>query len=270
MAEKIGFIGAGNMGSAIIKGLSKQKDVYELYAYEINEELSGELSRLYPVRFVKSIGDLVKACRVVIAAVKPAHMDNVLKECKGSIDKSNLFITIAAGLPVKYYESYLGEEIKIIRTMPNTPALVGEGMTIISFGSNISADDKELVINIFSCVGKVEVLPESMLSEVIALTSSSPAYVFMMIEAMADAAVRTGIPRDKSYRLASQAVLGSARMVLETGKHPGILKDMVCSPAGTTIEAVAALERNGFRDAIITAMDECTRRAKEIGRESEK
>jgi len=270
MAVKIGFIGTGNMGGAILKGLSGQNDKYELFAYEVNTKLADELSRVYPVKFLKSIEELVKACQAIIAAVKPVQMDTVMKQCAKYFDSSRLFITIAAGLPMKYYEDFLGTDKKIVRTMPNTPALIGEGMTVVSYGKNVKKDEMELVNDIFSSVGRVEELPEGMMSEVIALTSSSPAYVFMMIEAMADAAVRSGIPRNTSYRLAAQAVLGSARMVLETGRHPGDLKDMVCSPAGTTIEAVATLENKGFRNAIIEAMDECTKRAREIGREINK
>ena len=248
MAVKIGFIGTGNMGGAILKGLSVQHDKYEIFAYELNTKLADDLSRSYAVKFLNSIGGLIDTCQVVIAAVKPSQMDVVMK----------------------YYESFLGSDKKIVRTMPNTPALVGEGMTVVSYGKNVERSEIELVISIFSSMGRVEELPESMMSDVIALTSSSPAYVFMMIEAMADAAVKFGIPRNTSYRLAAQTVMGSAKMVLETGRHPAELKDMVCSPAGTTIEAVAALENKGFRNAIIHAMDECTKRAKEIGREADK
>lgn len=270
MALKIGFIGTGNMGGAILKSLTLQNGLYEIFAYEINAELAGSLCRQYPVRFLKSIGELVEVCQVVIAAVKPAHMGNVMSQCAQSFDSTKLFITIAAGLPIKYYENFLGSDKKIVRTMPNAPALIGEGMTIISYGKNVGKSEIELVNSIFSYVGKVEEMPENMMSEVIALTSSSPAYVFMLIEAMSDAAVRSGIPRNTSYRLAAQAVMGSAKMVLETGKHPGELKDIVCSPSGTTIEAVATLENKGFRNAIIEAMDECTKKAKEFGREMDK
>jgi pyrroline-5-carboxylate reductase len=270
MAVKIGFIGTGNMGGAILKGLSVQHDKYEIFAYELNTKLADDLSRSYAVKFLNSIGGLIDTCQVVIAAVKPSQMDVVMKDCANHFDSKKLFITIAAGLPIKYYESFLGSDKKIVRTMPNTPALVGEGMTVVSYGKNVERSEIELVISIFSSMGRVEELPESMMSDVIALTSSSPAYVFMMIEAMADAAVKFGIPRNTSYRLAAQTVMGSAKMVLETGRHPAELKDMVCSPAGTTIEAVAALENKGFRNAIIHAMDECTKRAKEIGREADK
>ena len=162
----------------------------------------------------------------------------------------------------------LGNESKVIRTMPNTPALVGEGITLISHDENIDKEDLETVKSLFNCVGKTEILDERLMCEVTALTSSSPAYVYMFIEAMADAAVLSGLPRNLSYKLAAQAMLGSAKMVLETGKHPGELKDQVCSPAGTTIEAVKVLEKNRFRYTVIEAMNECTKRAKEINKNS--
>lgn len=268
MSIKVGFIGAGNMGGALIKGLSSQARRFELIVYDINTQAVIEMSKHYPIQPAKSVEDLTRECQVIIAAVKPKIMEGVLKECAKAMDSSKLFITVAAGLPISFYLKNLGEGCKIVRTMPNTPALVGQGMTIISYGENISPDEKQLAKDIFLCVGAVEELEEKLMNEVIALTGSSPAYVFMFIEAMADAAVQSGMPRGLSYKLAAQAVMGSARMVLETGKHPAELKDMVCSPAGTTIEAVAALERKGFRDCVITAMRECTQRAREIGRET--
>ena len=150
--------------------------------------------------------------------------------------------------------------------MPNTPALVGEGMTLISYENNIDENDIKNVKKLFESVGKVEILDEKLMNEVTALTGSSPAYVYMFIEAMADAAVLSGIPRGIAYKLAAQSVMGSAKMVLESGKHPGELKDEVCSPGGTTIEAVSELEKNGFRSAVIEAMNVCTKRAREIGK----
>lgn len=270
MAVKTGFIGAGNMGGALIKGLSGQTQRFELVVYDVNTQLTSEMSKHHPIRLAQSVADLIRECQVIIAAVKPKIMKGVLEECAKAMDSSRLFITVAAGLPISFYLKNLGNDCKIVRTMPNTPALVGQGMTIVSYGENISPDEKQLVKDIFQCVGEVEELDEKLMNEVIALTGSSPAYVFMFIEAMADAAVQSGLPRALSYRLAAQAVMGSARMVLETGKHPAELKDMVCSPAGTTIEAVAALERKGFRDCVITAMRECTQRAREIGRETDK
>jgi len=270
MVTKVGIIGTGNMGGAIIKGICSSKKAYEIYIYDINTRLTEQLSSDYPVTAMSSVKELTGICDVVIAAVKPQSMESMLKECRETLSPSTLFVSVAVGLPVAYYTKILGADKKIVRTMPNTPALVREGVTIVSFGNNITPEEKKLVKDIFSCIGVVEELDESLMSEVTALTSSSPAYVFMMIEAMADAAVQSGIPRSISYRLAAQAVLGSAKMVLETQKHPAELKDMVCSPAGTTIEAVFKLEEKGFRNAIMAAMKECTRRALEIGRGMDK
>jgi pyrroline-5-carboxylate reductase len=269
MAVRIGFIGAGNMGGALIKGLSNAgTGKYELYAYDINETAIKELAGLYAVNAMPSIPTLVKECDIVVIAVKPVYIEDVLNECAGSFNDSTIFVTVAVGIPIKSYKKILGDSVKIVRTMPNTPVLVGEGMTVVSFDERVNASEREMIKDIFKCVGKVEELDESLMSEVTAVTGSSPAYVYMFIEAMADAAVQSGIPRALSYRLAAQAVLGAAKMVLDTGKHPGELKDMVCSPGGTTIEAVAMLEHKGFRNAVISSMMECTRKAREIARET--
>jgi len=271
MAVKIGFIGTGNIGSALIKGLSNAgAGKFELFAYDIDETAGKKMASLYAVRVMPSTPALVKECDIVVLAVKPVYMKDVLNKCVGSFKESTIFITVAVGLPIKFYKKILGDSVKIVRTMPNTPALIGEGMTVVSFDKTINADEREIVKSIFTSVGKVEELDESLMSEVTAVTGSSPAYVYLFIEAMADAAVQSGIPRALSYRLAAQAVLGSAKMVLDTGKHPGELKDMVCSPGGTTIEAVAILERKGFRDAVITSMMECTKKAREIAKETDK
>jgi len=154
--------------------------------------------------------------------------------------------------------------VKIIRTMPNTPAMVCEGMTAVCPNPLVSKQELEYICKLLSSFGKAEVVAEYMMDAVVAVSGSSPAYVFMFIEAMADAAVKEGLPRDKAYKFAAQAVYGSAKMVLETGKHPAVLKDMVCSPAGTTIDAVEVLERNGFRSSVMQAMDACAKKAKAL------
>ena len=199
-------------------------------------------------------------------AVKPFIICNMLSELVENEGKAKLenkvFASIAAGVTVQEIKNALGFDAKVIRIMPNTPAMVLEGMSVLA-QECAPADEKEFaaVKNIFEAIGKTEVLPENMLNAVTSVSGSSPAYVYMLIEAMADAAVRDGIARDMAYRLAAQSVLGSAKMVLDTGKHPGELKDMVCSPRGTTIEAVAELEEKGFRSAIISAMKKCTDKA---------
>ena len=203
---------------------------------------------------------------IVILAVKPfiiCDMLSSLVQREGTAAlKNKVLASIAAGVTVQEIKDALGFDAKVVRIMPNTPAMVLEGMSVLAREcSPASQEEFAAVERIFNAVGRTEVLPESMLNAVTSVSGSSPAYVYMMIEAMADAAVRDGIARDMAYRLAAQSVLGSAKMVLETGKHPGELKDMVCSPRGTTIEAVAELEARGFRSALIEAMKKCTDKA---------
>ncbi|MCX7708826.1 MAG: pyrroline-5-carboxylate reductase [Clostridia bacterium] len=271
MNYTIGFIGTGNMGTAMIKNLAKSGTVSpdKIYIFDIDRAKLNELAAETGANTAESGVDVAKNADIVILAVKPNILKSVLEACKPYMNEKKILVSVAVGVPIKFYKSLIGEDKKVIRTMPNTPAMVGEGMTLVSYDQAITDEELAAVKSLFECLGKVETLDEKLMSEVTALTGSSPAYVFMFIEAMADAAVQSGIPRVLAYKLASQAVLGSAKMVLETGKHPGELKDQVCSPAGTTIEAVAALEKKGFRHAVIEAMGECTRRAKEIGKQFE-
>jgi len=201
----------------------------------------------------------------IILAVKPFVLPGVLADLKAQYAnkiKDKVFITIAAGVEISAIKEALGYDAKIVRIMPNTPAMALCGMSVIA-AEHMPTTPEEFsqVVNIFRAVGRIEILPESLLNSVIAVSGSSPAYVFMMIEAMADAAVRDGISRQSAYLLAAQSVMGAAKLMLETGKHPGELKDMVCSPKGTTIEAVKRLEECGFRSAIMAAMQACTEKA---------
>lgn len=265
---KIGFIGGGNMAFAIASGIVEAglilpSDIWvndidtnaHLKFTEKNINVSTELSD-------------VMACDYIILAVKPGVLPLVLSSIssgfKGKLE-DKVFISIAAGISVSNIKKQLSESAKVVRIMPNTPALVKEGMSVIAAAQSPVTDNEfNNVVSIFSSVGQTEVLPESMLNSVIAISSSSPAYIFMLIEAMADAGVRDGISRNIAYKLAAQSVLGSAKMVLETKKHPGELKDMVCSPSGTTINAVEELEKCGFRSSIISAMKKCTDKANNI------
>ncbi|MCX7843204.1 MAG: pyrroline-5-carboxylate reductase [Clostridia bacterium] len=266
MNIKLGFIGAGNMGAAMIKSIARSGIVPagNIYIYDLDMFKLEELKKEIDINLQESSLKVVEESDIIILAVKPNVIKNVLENCKTAFNEAKILVSIAVGIPISFYKSILGNGSKIIRTMPNTPALVGEGMTLISFDNSIGAEEISEVKKLFECIGKVEFLEEKLMSEVTALTGSSPAYVYMFIEAMADAAVQSGIPRKLAYKLAAQALLGSAKMVLETDKHPGELKDQVCSPSGTTIEAVAALEKNGFRYAVMDAMRECTKRAREI------
>ncbi|NLL68336.1 MAG: pyrroline-5-carboxylate reductase [Clostridiaceae bacterium] len=276
MSYKVGFIGVGNMGGALVRSIAEyNKDAsknnlmdepqFSLCAFDTNSTLLKKLTNELGILEEPSAASLVSNCDIIVLAIKPQYCRPVLEEIKQVLTPDKIIVSIIVGLPIQYFKSVLGSQARVVRTMPNTPALVGEGMTLVSWNDSINNDEKKAIINLFSCSGKVEELEESLMSEVTALTGSSPAYVFILIEAMADAAVKSGIQRSMAYRLAAQAVLGSAKMVLETEKHPAELKDMVCSPAGTTIDAVATLEQEGFRNAIIKAMDECTKKAREIG-----
>lgn len=271
MSIKIGFIGTGNMGAPLIRGVIRSSAAQpgDIYIYDVDESKAGAIAEDTGVQLAAGNAELVSACDYIVLAVKPVYIKSVLEEIKESFTNQKVLISIAVGVSSKTLGSVLGENAKIVRTMPNLPVLVGEGMTLVCFDNKISEQEKIIVRSLFEGSGMVEELEERLMSEVTSVTSSSPAYVFMMLEAMADGAVQQGIPRGLAYRLASQAVLGAAKMVIETGLHPAQLKDQVCSPAGTTIEAVKTLEKNAFRHTLIEAMEQCTKRALEIGRESE-
>ncbi len=255
----IGFIGAGNMATAMINGL-KNTD-HTLMAYDINEGALAKVAEL-GVRTFTDMLDMAVRCNVVVLAIKPNIYESVLTQLKGKANP--LYISIAAGITTSYVRSILGNDARVVRVMPNTPAMVGAGMTAIAKTEQNTEEELKIAETIFGQLGRTEQLPESLMEAVISLTGSSPAYVFMMIEAMADAAVRSGIPRSLSYSLAAQAVYGSAKMVLESNEHPAALKDAVCSPGGTTIEAVRVLEEKGFRAALQDAMSACDKRAYEL------
>lgn len=208
--------------------------------------------------------DVAQFADILILAVKPDLHANIIKEIKSSVHEDTIIITIAAGITLADVEIYFGRKIKAIRTMPNTPSLVGEGMTVICPNERINEMELKVVEDLFQSFGKTERLEEKLMDAVPAISGSSPAYIYMAIEALADGGVKQGIPRQKAYRLAAQAVLGAAKMVLETGKHPGELKDNVSTPGGATIEAVASLEKSQFRGALLTAMEKCTQKVRTL------
>jgi pyrroline-5-carboxylate reductase len=268
MNVNVGFIGTGNMGSAMIKSIVKSGilPAANVFMYDTDRNKLEGLNKETGAGTLGSAVEITEKSDIVILAVKPNVLKTVLETIKPKLDDNKILVSFAVGIPIKFYKGIIGESKKVVRTMPNTPMMVGEGMTLIAYDNNISDEELKIIKALFDCTGKSEFLDEKLMSEVTALTGSSPAYVYMFIEAMADAAVLSGIPRALAYKLASQAVLGSAKMVLETGIHPGELKDQVCSPAGTTIEAVSILEKNGFRYAVMDAMNECTKKAREIGK----
>ncbi|MCU5697044.1 pyrroline-5-carboxylate reductase, partial [Bacillus cereus] len=210
--------------------------------------------------------EVANSADILILSIKPDLYTSVINQIKNQIKNDVIVVTIAAGKSIKSTENEFDRKLKVIRVMPNTPVLVGEGMSALSFNEMVTEKDIKEVLNIFNSFGQMEVVNEKLMDVVTSISGSSPAYVYMFIEAMADAAVLDGMPRKQAYKFAAQAVLGSAKMVLETGIHPGELKDMVCSPGGTTIEAVATLEEKGLRTAIISAMKRCTKKSMEMSR----
>lgn len=261
---KLGFIGCGNMGSAMINGILKCRVAVpeEIMIADKNERAVDQMKRDKGVQGTKDNAAVVRFAEVLFLAVKPQYYEDVLDEIKDKLDDSKIVVSIAPGKTLGWMGERLGENRKIVRTMPNTPALVGEGMTGVCRNENVTDAEMDKVCDILKSFGKAEILPESMMDVVVAVSGSSPAYVFMFIEAMADAAVADGMPRAQAYEFAAQSVLGSAKLMLETGRHPAELKDMVCSPGGTTIEAVRVLEKQGFRSSVIEAMKACVRKAK--------
>lgn len=254
--KTIGFIGGGNMGGAMMAGLVNTQtftpdhviasDVYRPALDRLHEELG--------IRVTENVQELVEAAQIIVLSVKPQILPSVVEQVADRIGTDKLVISIAAGVTLDRLTGLLSDQHKIVRVMPNTPAMVGEGMAGICTNGNVSEEEKQQILQIFNCFGKAELVPEKLIDAVVGVSGSSPAYVYMFIEALADGAVAEGMPRAQAYKFAAQAVLGSAKMVLESGKHPGELKDMVCSPAGTTIEAVKALEEGAFRAVVMDAV----------------
>ena len=268
--RKIGFIGAGNMAGSIIQGVlcSGLLSASEMAICDVDESQCKKREEQHPGIWVaKDNVTLVEQCEWIVLAVKPVYLDGVLEEIKTHA-AGKKFISVAAGWTVAMLSDYLGiaSGARLLRVMPNTPAIVGEGYTALCDEHTLLKEDFDWVKMLFQTFGKTDVFPESLFDGVIAISGSSPAYAFMMIEAMADGGVKLGMPRDIAYRAAAQSMLGAAKMVLETGEHPAKLKDNVCSPGGTTIEAVHALEKHGFRNAVISAMQHCAKRSAELSK----
>ena len=263
---KLGIIGFGNMAEAILGGILandfiKKEDVT---ASGKDEAMLAKASEKYGIGVETDNKKVVADADVILLSVKPQIMADVIAEIKDVCTSDKLVISIAAGKTKQWIEDAFGGSRKIVRCMPNTPALVGEGCTGICFSDSVDEKEKQLAIQMFSCVGKAQEVPEKLMDVVVGVSGSSPAYVFMFIEAMADAAVEMGMPRKQAYDFAAQAVMGSAKLLLETGKHPGELKDMVCSPGGTTIAAVRVLEEKGMRAAVMDAVIKCIERSREL------
>lgn len=251
---KIGVIGAGNMGYPMLCGAVKVAGG-ENVCFTCRSDADQARGEAAGAVCCANNAVLAKQADMIVLAVKPYVYDTVLAELKGTVKEGTVIVTVAAGITISYIKEWLGRKIKVIRVMPNTPAMVGEGMTAVSFDEEtvFTEEEKSLAGAFFNSFGKYVVLPESLQDAAIPASGSSSAFVYVFIEAMADAAVCCGIPRDTAYQMTAQTVLGAAKMVLETGEHPGKLKDNVCTPGGTTIAGIRALEENGFRRAVMEA-----------------
>lgn len=263
---KLGFIGLGNMATAIIggilnKGLVSAQDIIGSDKFPASCE---KAAKEFGIEAVADNKKVAAEADVLFFAVKPIFLPEVMAEIKDVLRAETVIISIVAGKSISFMEEGLGGTRKIVRCMPNTPALVGEGCTGACANANVTKEEMEQALALLGSFGIAQEVPERLMDAVVGVSGSAPAYVFLFIEAMADAAVAAGMPRAQAYTFAAQTVLGSAKMVLETGRHPGDLKDMVCSPGGTTIEAIKVLERKGLRSAVIDAMDACIEKSKNL------
>ena len=270
---KVGFIGCGNMGSAMVggilkNGLATKGDIIVSCKSEASKE---RIKKELGVTVTTDSKEVTAKADVIFLAIKPYQFDDVLPQINGIVMEDQIVISVAAGKTIGMIETALmsidvAGKLKVVRAMPNTPALVGEAMTAITPNANLNEEDIAKVKTLFESFGQVEVVPESMMNAVIGVSGSSPAFIYMLIEAMADAAVVEGMPRAQAYKFAAQSVLGSAKMVLETGMHPGALKDAVCSPGGTTIAGVEALEQCGFRGTVMEGIRATVAKAEEMSK----
>ena len=261
-----GFIGAGKMATALIRGMLRSgvAGTATIAASDPLESARSGLAADTGIRVFEANAPVVERSDVLVLAVKPQTMPQVLSQLRPLSGPGHLVVSIAAGVSIATLVEGLGPDRRIVRVMPNTPALLGEGASAYALGPGVSAADEAVMKAFLSSVGRAVQVPETMLDAVTGLSGSGPAFVYLMIEALADGGVRVGLPRDIATMLAAQTVLGGARMVLETGLHPGVLKDQVASPGGTTIAGLHALERGGVRGALIDAVEAATRRSAEL------
>lgn len=263
---KIGFIGLGNMAKAMIGGMLQQEIVHkdDIVGSAKSRETLESVQETYGIGTRKSNVEVAGEADILILAVKPQFFQSVIREIREAVPEDTLVISIAAGKTIDWIEQAFGREIKLVRCMPNTPALAGAGCTGVCVNTRVSQEETELSLRLMESFGRASLVPESLIDAVGAVSGSSPAYVFMFIEAMADAAVAAGMPRAQAYEFAAQAVYGSAKLVLESGMHPAQLKDMVCSPGGTTIQGVRVLEERGMRGAVMEALGAVVEKSRKL------
>jgi pyrroline-5-carboxylate reductase len=267
LGKSLVFLGTGNMAEALLKGLLRDgtATAEEIVCAEPRPERREEIANQYGVEVTSDNRAAAAAADLILLSVKPQVIDAVLKEIAPAVDGRKLVVSIAAGVPLSALARRLAGGTRLIRTMPNTPALVGAGATAIARGPHATDADLAATRALFEAVGSVVEVEEALLDAVTGLSGSGPAYVFLAIEALADGGVKAGLPRAVAMALAAQTVMGAARLVLETGQHPGVLKDQVTSPGGTTIAGVQALEARGFRAALMEAVEAAARRSRELG-----
>lgn len=271
MIGSLGFIGAGNMAGALIKGLLHSLAKPErIMASDVAPERLAHLADLHGITTTSDNHALVRACDVIVLAVKPQVIDKVLAQVARDIEARHLIVSVAAGVPGAAIEGKLPPGTRLVRAMPNTAAIVLEGATAIAAGTHATERDIEVAQAMFEAVGRVVVLDETLLDAVTGLSGSGPAYVMVIIEALADGGVKVGLHRDTALMLAAQTVYGSAKLLLETGEHPGRLKDQVTSPGGTAIAGLHTLEAGGLRRTLIDAVEAATKRAAELGEQMTK
>lgn len=268
--DRIGFIGTGQMALALAGGfvLAEKFTKENVFGYDVSQEAIAQFRRLINGTVCSNIAEVLDSADLIFLCVKPQHMGVVveqIREWKGELP-DKLFVTIAAGLPIAYFEEKIASNIRLVRVMPNTPCLVGEAASGFSPSSCVSSIDANLVKELLETVGVAFQVPENLLDAVTGLSGSGPAYVFQIIEALSDGGVKMGLPRKVATTLAAQTLKGAATMLLKTGEHPGLLKDRVTSPAGTTIAGIAAMEDHRVRAGMIAAVEAATKRSAELGK----
>ena len=265
--NKIGFIGTGNMASAMIHGMMSTGTYSgnQVVLFNRTPAKAEKIAHKFNgMTVVSSEKEVLENAKYILLGVKPYQHQEVIEKIKDALTPEHVIITIAAGLSIENIRNWFSDDVKVARTMPNTPAQVMAAMTAVTFSDRIEEEERAWVLSFLKSFGSVEIIEEKLMDAVPAISGSSPAYMFQMIEAMADEGVRQGFQRDQAYRMAAQAMMGAGKMVLETGLHPGVLKDQVTSPGGTTIEAIKTLEENGFRAAVMRAMAACTLKTSQL------
>jgi pyrroline-5-carboxylate reductase len=267
--KKVGVIGAGHMGAAIISGLLRSGTLApsNLQACDTDKEVCARIARTYGISCYSNNRQLVDGSDIVIIVVKPKDVASVLREIKDVTTSSHLVISVAAGLRIGYIEKRLGSGVQVVRVMPNTPVVVGEGITCISAGSKVTEDNLKIASVIFNSFGKVAVVAEENLDAVTGLSGAGPAYIYIVIEALTDAGIAVGLPKDLALTLSAQTTFGAAKMVLESGQNPAELRQTVATPGGVTIEGIKALEQGGLRDVFKEAVSRATERSKELAKD---